>query len=130
MTFVITNMLGMHLISNCNFITFSGLNTYKTYVDWKLDPTITVINTTSYPIENIEFPAITICSQGLAKGIMEKVVVLQFKRYLISKEIIVDDAAEANQTEDSNNTNEKTFDMLSKEEVKPLSKSVICSAIN
>ena len=123
-------MLERHLISNCNFITFSGLNTYKTYVDWKLDPTITVINTTSYPIENIEFPAITICSQGLAKGIMEKVVVLQFKRYLISKEIIVDDAPEANQTEDSNNTNEKTFDMLSKEEVKPLSKSVICSVKN
>ena len=120
----------MHLISNCNFITFSVLNTYKTYVDWKLDPTITVINTTSYPIENIEFPAITICSQGLAKGIMEKVVVLQFKRYLISKEIILDEAPEANQTENSNNTNEKTFDMLSKEEVKPLSKSVICSVEN
>ena len=93
------------------------MNTYNTYVDWRQNPTITVINTTAYPIQNIEFPSITICSQGLAKDIMEKVIELQFKRYLVSKKIITDDTPKANQTDDSNGNKGKTFDMLSKEEV-------------
>ena len=97
--------------------------TCQTYVDWKSDPTITVVSTTSYPIKNIEFPAITICSQGLAKGIMEKVILQQFKRYLKTKKIITQSEPNSNQT----GTEPKTFEMLSKEEVNVLTKTVAIS---
>ena len=40
------------------------------YDHWKDQPTVTTINTTAYPIKNVEFPAITICSQGMAKDLI------------------------------------------------------------
>ena len=43
---------------------------------------MTTISTTAYPIQNIDFPAITICSQGTAKDIMDKVLLRQFETYL------------------------------------------------
>ena len=57
-------------------------STNKTYVEWQASPTITTINTISYPIKNIEFPAITICSQGAAKDVMDNVLLQQFEEYL------------------------------------------------
>ena len=61
------------------FKRYSIYSTCKTYIEWQANPTITTINTTAYPIENIEFPAITICSQGAAKNVMETVLVKQFE---------------------------------------------------
>lgn len=85
-------------------------------MDWQADPIITAINTTSYPIANIEFPAITICSQGLAKDVMENVMMQQFKHYMVSRNLIVGRDTNINQTETSNTTNIKTFDQLTNEE--------------
>ena len=69
------------------FKRYSIYSTCKTYIEWQANPTITTINTTAYPIENIEFPAITICSQGAAKNVMETVLVKQFETYLEDKGI-------------------------------------------
>ena len=57
-------------------------STNKTYIEWQASPTITTINTTAYPIKNVEFPAITICSQGAAKDVMNTVLLQQFEEYL------------------------------------------------
>ena len=65
------------------FYFFGSLySTNKTYVEWQASPTITTINTIAYPIKNIEFPAITICSQGAAKDVMDNVLLQQFEEYL------------------------------------------------
>ena len=65
------------------FYFFGSLySTNKTYVEWQASPTITTINTIAYPIKNIEFPAITICSQGAAKDVMDTVLLQQFEEYL------------------------------------------------
>ena len=64
------------------FFDTSLYSTNKTYVEWQASPTITTINTTAYPIKNIEFPAITICSQGAAKDVMDTVLLQQFEKYL------------------------------------------------
>ena len=61
---------------------YSLYSTNKTYVEWQASPTITTINTIAYPIKNIEFPAITICSQGAAKDVMDNVLLKQFDEYL------------------------------------------------
>ena len=62
-------------------------STVKTYIEWQANPTITTINTTAYSIKNIEFPAITICSQGAAKDVVDTVLLKQFESYLESRGI-------------------------------------------
>ena len=62
-------------------------STIYAYKDWKDNPTITTVNTTAYPINSIEFPAITICSQGASKDVMDVVLARQFEAYLKSKGI-------------------------------------------
>ena len=57
-------------------------STYTAWNEWQDEPIITTIGTTAYPIQNIDFPAITICSQGAAKDIMDKVLLRQFETYL------------------------------------------------
>ena len=68
------------------FLYFSSIScSHKIYVNWKEQPVITTINTVAYPIENIEFPAITICSQGSAKDLTEIAIYRQFQTFLESK---------------------------------------------
>ena len=93
------------------FIYFSTLYTYDIYVGWQANPTITVINTTSFPIKNVEFPAITICSQGLAKDIIENVLIQQFESYLESKKIITDPNAKLNKREILNISKQKKLEI-------------------
>ena len=62
-------------------------STYRTYKEWKDNPTITTVNTTAYPIKLIDYPAITICSQGASKDVMDVVLMRQFEDYLKSKKI-------------------------------------------
>ena len=62
-------------------IFYSLYSTNKTYVEWQASPTITTIDTIAYPIKNIEFPAITICSQGAAKDVIDNVLLQQFEEY-------------------------------------------------
>ena len=62
-------------------------STYTAWNEWQDEPIITTIGTTAYPIQNIDFPAITICSQGAAKDIMDKVLLRQFETYLRARGI-------------------------------------------
>ena len=41
-----------------------SLDAWKT---WKESPVLTSVRSTGLPLENVDFPAITICSQGLIK---------------------------------------------------------------
>ena len=86
-------------------------------MDWQANPTITVINTTSYPIKNVEYPAITICSQGLAKDIVETVFVQQFESYLVSKSIIEKPEISENETDHSDVSKTKIWEGLTNNEV-------------
>ena len=87
------------------------------YKDWQDDPIITVINTTSYPISNIDFPSITICSQGLAKDVVEKVMLQQFKSYLTSRSLIEECNTNLNQSKTSNASTTNCFEKLTSAEV-------------
>ena len=100
---------------------FSSLySTNKTYVEWQASLIITTINTIAYPIKNIEFPAITICSQGAAKDVMDTVLLQQFEEYLSMRGIIAQGGS--NQTNASDGKRKKRSvspiaDTLSSEEV-------------
>ena len=83
MAFSITKLCSvLYLTLHCSIN-----STRKTYIEWQDNPTITTINTTAYPIKNIEFPSITICSQGAAKDVMDTVLLKQFEEYLTLRNI-------------------------------------------
>ena len=57
---------------------FCYYQTATLYNQWQDHPVITNLDTVSLPIEDIEFPAVTICPQGSMSDIVESVLLLQF----------------------------------------------------
>ena len=55
------------------------------YQRWQDNPVITVLDTVTLPIEEIEFPAVTICPQGSSKDIMNAALFEQFKDFVFDK---------------------------------------------
>ena len=102
-------------------IVFSICSTAQTYQNWKANPTITTVESTSYPIKNIEYPAITICSQGTSKDIMNTIIMKQFEEYLQSRGIKAQSQSNANRTQTptrpKRTTEQRVLETLSKEEV-------------
>ena len=52
---------------------------------WETYPVITTLDTIALPIENIEFPAVTICPQGSMKEIMDNVMFQQLRDYITNQ---------------------------------------------
>ena len=52
---------------------------------WGSSPVITTLGTISYPIDKIEFPAVTLCPQGAVLEVMEAALYYQFEEWLIQK---------------------------------------------
>ena len=52
------------------------------YNDWQNDPVVTTLNTVALPIEEIEFPAVTICPQGSRQEIIDLVLFRQLTEYI------------------------------------------------
>ena len=61
------------------------------YVSWKSDPVLTTIENFAYPIQNIKFPAVTICPQGADNSILRSVLFKQFNEYLAKKNLKLED---------------------------------------
>ena len=52
---------------------------------WKKNPVVTTLDTIALPIDEIEFPAVTICPQGSIKDILDNVLFKQFMKYISNK---------------------------------------------
>ena len=52
---------------------------------WATNPVITNLETIALPIEDIKFPAVTICPQGSVEEVMDNVLFQQFTEYLNNK---------------------------------------------
>jgi hypothetical protein len=63
-------------------ILFCYFQTATLYIQWQDNPVMTNLDTVSLPIEDIEFPAVTICPQGSMRDIVESVLFLQFSKYI------------------------------------------------
>ena len=61
------------------FTTFQVCNLYN---EWQDEPVITTLDTVALPIEEIEFPAVTICPQGTRQEIIDSVLFRQLKEYI------------------------------------------------
>ena len=64
---------------------FTAIQTTQLYIQWKADPVVTSLDTVAVPIEELEFPAVTICPQGSVKEIGNAVLFKQFKDYVLKK---------------------------------------------
>jgi hypothetical protein len=60
-------------------IAFSAMIKKYQIVYFQASPVTTNVATTALPIENIEFPAVTICGQGLVREIVQKVTYKYFR---------------------------------------------------
>jgi hypothetical protein len=56
------------------------------YYQWETNPVVTNLETISLPIEDIKFPAVTICPQGSVKDVVDNVMLHQLKEYVRKKE--------------------------------------------
>ena len=55
------------------------------YNQWEANPVVTILDTVSLPMDNIQFPAFTVCPQGFTASVMDNVLMRQFKEYLKNK---------------------------------------------
>ena len=56
-----------------------------THLSAQGNPVITSLETTSLPVEEIPFPAITICGQGLIREVVKSAIFKQFSLHVESK---------------------------------------------
>ena len=55
------------ILAVCLGTGFAIILSFEAWIEWKDSPVLTSVSSTGLPIQNIDFPAITICSQGLIK---------------------------------------------------------------
>ena len=75
---------------------------------WGESPVITTLDTISYPIEKLEFPAVTLCPQGSVLEIMDTVFYYQFEKWVIQK-IEKDDNSRYKRNTDNGNAHLSNF---------------------
>ena len=63
-------------------ITFTACQVCSLYNEWQDEPVITTLETVAEPIEDIKFPAVTICPQGSRQEILDSVLFRQLKEYI------------------------------------------------
>ena len=84
-------------------LTFAICMSTTAYKNWKNNPVLTSVRTTGLPIENIEFPAITICTQGSANEIVDAALFQQFNSYLTTKGKEFDSLSDSQKVEEGQN---------------------------
>jgi hypothetical protein len=63
------------------------------YRDWEDSPVLTTLTTTGLPLKDIEFPAFTICGQGMNNDVLNSGMTLQLFKFLEKKGINVNATA-------------------------------------
>ena len=56
--------------------------------DWQDSPILTTLTTTAYPVDNIDFPAVTICASGMNEEVFNAAFLQQFFDYLKQRNLI------------------------------------------
>ena len=67
--------------------TIVSRNAYKA---WEDNPILTTVSTTAHPIHKLEYPAITICGQGMATDTLDRVLKQRFDVWLRKRNVDMD----------------------------------------
>ena len=73
------------MISVCIALTCTSSQVFNIWYQWIDDPVETTLNTISLPVEEIEFPAVTLCPQGSTEDIIDNVYYHQFQKWLLNQ---------------------------------------------
>ena len=57
------------------------------YKSWEDNPILTTVSTTAFPIHSLEYPAITICGQGMATDTLDKVLKERFESWMRARNL-------------------------------------------
>ena len=66
-------------------ISYTAFQMVSLRQQWEVSPVVTNLETIAFPIEEIEFPAVTICPQGSVKDVLDNVMFRQLKEYVKKK---------------------------------------------
>ena len=95
-----TNIHGFNYISNEEYsiasrlfwivvvilaLSFTTFQMSSLRTQWMNNPVVTTLDTIALPIQEIEFPAVTICPQGSVRNVLDHVLFKQFKKYIENK---------------------------------------------
>ena len=70
------------VITGIVLATFFSVEAYSAWSDF---PLITSVSTTALPIEDIDWPSVTVCNQGRGLGLTDRVYQTQVRRYIKEK---------------------------------------------
>jgi hypothetical protein len=60
----------------------------QAYSEWVNNPVLTTVLTTAYPVKKVDFPAVTICGQGMNEDVFSSGIMKPFLGYLYSKQLL------------------------------------------
>ena len=75
----------------CIALICTSVQIFNIWYQWIDDPVMTTLSTISLPVEQIDFPAVTLCPQGSTEDIMDNVFYHQFQEWLLRR--VADDGA-------------------------------------
>ena len=75
--------------------TFAAFFSLEAFLAWREFPLITSVSTTAFPIESLEWPSVTLCSQGRGLGATERIFNNQLENYLKKKGIDIKSLTDA-----------------------------------
>ena len=100
-------------------ITFGSHQVISLYKQWETNPVIRALELISLPLEDVDYPGITVCPQGYVKDIMENVLFQQFQNYVLNKTAHENDRSKRALSEEeirnSQKTNKVTWNLTSTE---------------
>ena len=81
-------------------IVLATLFSSELFIAWSDFPLITSVATTDFPVENLPWPSITVCSQGRGIGATERVYNLQLSNFVKEKGKVIENLNEAEKKEE------------------------------
>ena len=76
---------GFWVITVCIALICTLVQVSNIWYQWVDDPVVTTLSTISLPVEEIDFPAVTLCPQGSTEDIIDNVLYHQFQEWLLHR---------------------------------------------
>ena len=90
------------MITVCIALACTSSQVFNIWYQWIDDPVETILNTISLPVEEIQFPAVTLCPQGSTEDIIDSFFYYQFQEWLLNN---IDDEVKSKRKRDAEQKN-------------------------
>ena len=77
----------LNIFPSLTQIAVAAVVSENAYKSWEDNPILTTVSTTAFPIHSLEYPAITICGQGMATDTLDKVLKERFESWMRARNL-------------------------------------------